>query len=227
MLVTAALSGCDHSAPFSNPQGTDVPFDPGPAGSADAQSRRTTAIRPGSPTAPAFSIRPSSCLGADGDVCLAELPPTGGSQRQLVCDVPGNRRRRTPSQSPPPAPTAALAFLSAGNGSLGGSSARVHRYRARSVTLDAGNPQTVRSMPFTPSGGTLQDYAGYLRWLTPARLAYVGQTFTTRAICPDSGTVRSIPSSYGTEVTVLDLRPTRGRHRGAGHHPGHRSGHDR
>jgi hypothetical protein len=35
----------------------------------------------------------------DQDVCLAELPPTGGQQRRLVCDIPGNGASTDAAQS--------------------------------------------------------------------------------------------------------------------------------
>ncbi len=203
VLVTAALFGCDHSAPFSNPQGTDVPFDPGPP------ARLT--LNPSHDGDPAWLADGSGILYSsrqifrpDTDVCLAELPPTGGSQRRLVCDVPGNRETTDALQSAAAGPDNRLAFLSAGNGSLGGSSPVFIDIALARSPLDAGNPQTVRRMPFTPSGGTPQDYAGYLRWLTSDRLVYVGQTFTTRPICPDSGCPLDT-IVVGTEVTVLDL----------------------
>jgi hypothetical protein len=93
--------------------------------------------------------------------------------------------------------------VSAGNGSLGGTSP-VFLAIAVAPTLDASNPQTVRSLPFTPAGGVTQDYAGYLRWLSADRLVYVGQQFKIRRVCPDPGCPLDTLIS-GTEVTLLDL----------------------
>lgn len=105
---------------------------------------------------------------------------------------------------PRPASTGRLAFLSAGNSGLAGTSPVVIGI-AVSTTLDAVNAQTVRGLPFTPPGGMLQDYAGHLRWLTPARLVYVGQQFRVRRPCGDPSQCPLDTLVAGTEVTVLDL----------------------
>jgi hypothetical protein len=139
----------------------------------------------------------------DDDVCLAELPPTGGSQRRLICDVPGDETSTDAVQSPAAAIDGRVAVVSAGNGSLGGTSP-VLLGIAVAPTLDASEPQTVRGLPFTPTGGVLQDYAGYLRWLQADRLVYVGQKFRIRRACPDPGCPLDT-LVIGTDVTILDL----------------------
>ncbi len=201
MFSLACLSAaCSHTEPFSNPQGTDTPFDPGPP------ARLT--LNPAHDGNPAWLADGSGILYSaqqlnrqDTDVCLAELPPTGGSQRRLVCDVPGDRETTDAAQSSAADPDGRLALLSAGNGTLGGTSP-VFLAIALSPTLDAADAQTVRSLPFTPAGGVLQDYAGHLRWLTPTRLVYVGQRFRVFSPCPECSLDTLID---GTEVTVLDL----------------------
>jgi hypothetical protein len=202
MLCLACLStACNHTEPFSNPQGTDRPFDPGPP------ARLT--LNPAHDGNPAWLADGAGILYSaqqlnrpDADVCLAELPATGGSQRRLICDVPGNKRTTDAVQSPAVAPDGRLALLSAGNGGLGGTNP-VFKGIAVSPTLDAASPQTVRSLPFTPIDGTLQDYAGYLRWLTPERLVYVGQQFRVLRPCPAPCPFDTLIS--GTEVTLLDF----------------------
>lgn len=203
MLSLACLSAaCSHSEPFSNPQGTDTPFDPGPP------ARLT--LNPAHDGNPAWLADGSGILYSaqqltrpDADVCLAELPPTGGSHRRLVCDVPGEKTTTDAAQSPAAAPDGRLAILSAGNGSLGGTSP-VFLGIAVSPTLDAVEAQTVRTLPYTPGGGVLQDYAGHLRWLTPERLVYVGQQFKSQRACPELGCPLDT-LIVGTEVTVLDI----------------------
>jgi hypothetical protein len=199
----ACLSAaCSHSEPFSNPQGTDTPFDPGPP------ARLT--LNPAHDGNPAWLADGSGILyssqqlnRADSDVCLAELPPSGGSQRRLICDIPGERSTTDAVQSPAAGLDGRLAFLSAGNGGLTGTNP-VFIEIAVSTTLDAGNAQRVRGLPFTPPGGVVQDYAGYLRWLTPAHLVYVGQQFRVLRPCGDI-TCPYDTLIYGTEVTLLDL----------------------
>jgi hypothetical protein len=203
MLSLACLSAaCSHSEPFSNPQGSDTPFDPGPP------ARLT--LNPAHDGNPAWLADGSGILyssqqldRADSDVCLAELPPTGGRQRRLICDIPGERSTTDAVQSPAAALDGRLAFVSAGNSSLAGTSP-VFIEIAMSTTLDAGNAQTVRGLPFTPAGGVIQDYAGYLRWLTPAQLVYVGQEFRVLRPCGDIACPYDT-LIYGTEVTLLDL----------------------
>ena len=203
MLVLMCLStACSHSDPFSHPLGTDTPFDPSPPVRltlSDGHDGHPTWLADG--TGILYSASQPS--REDGDVCLAELPASGGSQRQLVCNLPGEKTTTDAAQSPAVGADGALAFLSAGNGGLRGTNP-VFIGIAVSSTLDASNAQTVRGLPFTPTGGVLQDYAGYLRWLAPARLAYVGQQFRLFRPCGDI----SCPFDtllYGTEVTLLDF----------------------
>jgi hypothetical protein len=201
MLCLVSLVACSHSEPFSNPQGNDRPFDPGPP------ARLT--LNPAHDGNPAWLADGSGIVysaqqlqRADNDVCLAELPPGGGSHRRLDCDIPGERTTTDAVQAPAPAFDGRLAFVSVGNGGIGGPTP-VTRGIAVSPTLDAVNGQTVRSLPFAPDAGEPQDYAGYLRWLTPERLVYVGQHFGTFLPCPRTCPLDTVIS--GTEVTLLDV----------------------
>jgi hypothetical protein len=203
MLSLACLStACSHTEPFSTPPGNETPFDPGPP------ARLT--LNPAKDGNPSWLADGSGILYSaqqlnreDDDVCLAELPPTGGSQRRLLCDIPGEKTTTDAVQSPAAAPDGRFAVLSAGNGSLHGTNP-VFVAIAVAPTLDASGLQTVRSLPFTPSGGVSQDYAGSLRWLTPERLIYVGQKFKIRRACPEPSCPLDTLIS-GTEVTLLDL----------------------
>jgi hypothetical protein len=203
MLSLACLfTACSHTEPFSNPPGNETPFDPGPP------ARLT--LNPANDGNPSWLADGSGILYSaqqlhreDHDVCLAELPPTGGGQRRLICDIPGEKTTTDAVQSPSAALDGRIAVLSAGNGSLHGTSP-VFLEIVVTPTLDASDLQTVRSLPFTPGGGVLQDYAGYLRWLTPERLVYVGQQFKLLRACPDPGCPLDTLIS-GTEVTLLDL----------------------
>jgi hypothetical protein len=92
-------------------------------------------------------------------------------------------------------------MLSAGNGNIGGTSP-VFLDLVVLPTLDAPNAQRVRALPFTPAGGSPQDYAGHLRWLTSDALVYVGQRFLTKQDCETC--VRDTVI-VGTEVTTLTV----------------------
>jgi hypothetical protein len=120
-----------------------------------------------------------------------------------VCNLPGERTTKDAAQSPAAGPDGSLAFFSAGNGGLAGTNP-VFTDIVVSPSLDASMAQTVRHLPFTPAGGAPQDYAGYLRWLSPARLAYVGQQFRLLRPCGDTGCPFDT-LIYGTDVTVLDF----------------------
>jgi WD40-like Beta Propeller Repeat len=201
MLSLACLfTACSHTEPFSSLPGNDTPFDPGPP------ARLT--LNPANDGNPSWLADGSGILYSaqqlnreDEDVCLAELPPTGGSQRSLACDIPGGRLTTDAVQSPAAALDGRIAVLTAGNGTLGGNSP-VFLEIAVASTLDASNLETVRSLPLTPAGGVLQDYAGYLRWLSPTRLVYVGQQFRVLRACPEC-TLDTLIT--GTEVTLLDI----------------------
>jgi hypothetical protein len=60
----------------------------------------------------------------------------------------------------------------------------------------------VRSFPYTPAGGTEQFTAEAIRWLDPNHLVYLGQQFSSQAICPTCpvDTLRATQA-----VTILDL----------------------
>jgi hypothetical protein len=149
----ACLSAaCSHSEPFSNPQGTDTPFDPSPP------VRLTLNMaHDGNPAwlADGSGILYSSqqLSRPDADVCLAELPPTGGSHRRLVCDIPGERTTTDAAQSPAAGLDGRLGFLSAGNAGLAGTNPVLIGIAA-STTLDAGNAQTVRGLGDPADGGS-------------------------------------------------------------------------
>jgi hypothetical protein len=203
LWLVASAPGCSHSEPFDNSQGTEVPFDPGPP-------VRLT-VNPVQDAFPSWLADGTGILYSarqldrdDIDICLADLPPTGGQQRRLVCDIPGDEESTDAAQSSAASADGRVALLSAGNGSIGGSSP-VFLDLALLPTLDALDAQRVRALPFTPTGGRPQDYAGHLRWLTADALVYVGQRFRTNQECEpcpvDTVTV-------GTEVTTLSVDGT-------------------
>lgn len=200
LCLVALTVACSHSEPFTNPQGSDTPFDPGPP------ARLT--LNPAHDGQPSWLPDGSGILysaqqaeRADDDVCLAELPPTGGRQRRLLCDIPGDRESTDAAQAAVASASGPVALLSAGNGSLGGTSP-VFLHIALIPTLDALDPEMVRALPFTPAGGTSQDYAGYLRWLSADALVYVGQSFRVKRDCPPCALDTVLLS---TEITTLAL----------------------
>ncbi|HEX2217509.1 MAG TPA: hypothetical protein VHG35_01800 [Gemmatimonadales bacterium] len=202
LSLAAAGAGCSHSEPFSNPQGSEEPFDPGPP------ARLT--LNPGHDGHPSWLPDGSGILYSsqqldrtDADVCLTELPETGGRQRWLACDLAGDRTSRDAGQSAAVSPDGRLAVLRAGNGESGGQSP-VFLDIALAPSLDVHQAQTVRTLPFAPAGGASHDYAGHLRWLREDALVYVGQLFRAQPACPDRGCPLDT-LLLGTEVTLLEL----------------------
>jgi WD40-like Beta Propeller Repeat len=199
-VLASLLAGCSHSKPFAEREGSTAPFDPSPP-------IRLT-LNPGHDGEPSWLPDGSGILYSarqpdrdDGDTCLAELPGTGGGQRRLVCDVPGDRETTDALQAPAAAPDGRLALLTAGNGTIGGNTP-VFLGIALAPTLDASDAQTVRRLPFSPPGGLFQDYAGYLHWIDD-RVIYVGQRFWAVLRCPDRGCPLDTLIT-GTEVSILD-----------------------
>jgi hypothetical protein len=200
VCLVASAPACSHSEPFANPETGEQPFDPGPP------ARLT--VNPAQDGTPSWLADGSAILYSaqqlnrvDLDVCLAELPPTGGQQRRLVCDIPGNGASTDAAQSSAASADGRIALLSAGNGNIGGTSPAFLDI-ALIPTLDGVDAQRVRALPFTPTGGSAQDYAGHLRWLTADVLVYVGQRFRTKQDCETC--VRDTVI-IGTEVTTLTV----------------------
>jgi WD40-like Beta Propeller Repeat len=203
LCLVISASACSHSEPFANPETGEEPFDPGPP--------VTLTVNPAHDGAPSWLADGSGILYSaqqldrvDADVCLAELPPTGGQQRRLVCDIPGDGESTDAAQSSAASADGRVALLSAGNGNISGTSP-VFLDLALLPTLDALDAQRVRALPFTPAGGSQQDYAGHVRWLTADALVYVGQRFRTKQDCPVC--VRDTVI-VGTEVTTLTVDGT-------------------
>jgi WD40-like Beta Propeller Repeat len=202
LCLVASAPACSHTEPFANPETGEQPFDPGPP------ARLT--LNPAQDGSPSWLADGSAILYSaqqlnrvDLDVCLAELPPTGGQQRRLTCDIPGNGASTDAAQSSAASADGRIALLSAGNGNIGGTSP-VFLDLALIPTLDGVDAQRVRALPFTPSGGTRQDYAGHLRWLRADLLVYVGQRFVAQRPCPDE-TCPLDTLLVSTEVTTLTV----------------------
>lgn len=202
-LLAAGLAlACGHSEPFTTPPyGSDAPFDPTPP---QRLTYNTAADR-----GPAWLPDGSGLLYSaqqadrpDGDVCLALLPPGGGSQREFWCDVPDGASRRDAIESAAPAADGRLAFLSATGGPTGSSPVGVGI--ALAPTLDPRGADMVRSFPVTPAGGLPEGYAQHLRWLDGTRLVYVGEQFRVNQEC------RTCPLDtlhVGQGVSILETSP--------------------
>ncbi|HET7469948.1 MAG TPA: hypothetical protein VFJ81_09755 [Gemmatimonadales bacterium] len=192
---------CGHTDPFSTPPfTTDQPFDPTPPVQLtlnQAADRSPSWLPDGSGI-----IYSSQQLDRpDADVCLAELPPTGGTQRRLVCDL---SRLGSDTSNAIEAPVVAadgrLAFLKASS-SIGGTNPSRERL-AVAPTLDAANATEVQAVPYTPPGEPSRSGVQALRWLDPSHLIFVGGLATLRRAC-----VTCVLDTIvtGFKVDILDL----------------------
>jgi hypothetical protein len=192
---------CGHTDPFGTPPfTTEQPFDPTPP--------VQLTLNQGADRSPSWLpdgsgiIYSSQQLGRpDTDVCLAELPPTGGSQRRLVCDLSRlGSDTNNAIESPVVAADGRLAFLKAAS-SIGGT----NPFRERLVVapgLDAANATEVQAVPYTPPGEPARSGVQALRWLDPTHLIFVGGLAAIRRACAFC-VLDTIATGF--KVDVLDL----------------------
>jgi hypothetical protein len=186
-LVRLALAGgaflglaCGHTDPFSiPPYGTNQPFDPTPPVRLtlnEAADREASWLPDGSGIL--YSSRQEG--RSDGDVCLAELPPTGGSQRRLVCDLtPGGIDSTNAIEWPVVGPQARLAFVRASGLRRDIGPLQVDVVVASG--LDPSKSSGVQPVPYTIPGEPRHNAVTQLRWLPDGRLIYVGGRVVYRA----------------------------------------------
>ena len=181
LLLLASL-GCGHTEPFStNQPRTDVPFDVGPP------ARLTVNQGPdrGAAWLPDGSgiLYSSQQLGRrDNDVCLALIPATGGSQRQLTCDLsPTGADSADAIESPAPTADGRVAFVELAS--------RIQAITPENSSISIGmlaNPTArtrVQIIPYTIPGGPLHSGASQLRWLTTDLLLYLGERVDYQRVC--------------------------------------------
>jgi hypothetical protein len=192
--------GCGHTEPFSSPPyGTDAPFDPSPP---QRLTYNEAADRAPSwtPDGGGLLYSAQQTTRLDDDLCAALLPPTGGRQLGLWCDVPGGAAQTDAVEWPAVGPEGRLAFVGA-TGAIGGLSP-VTQGIELAATLDPAGAEMVRSFPYAPAGSTEHFTAEAIRWLDANRLVYLGQQFSSQAVCATCAvdTLRATQA-----VTILDL----------------------
>jgi WD40-like Beta Propeller Repeat len=202
VVGSALLSlACAHTDPFSTPPfTTEQPFDPTPPVQLtlnQAADRSPSWLPDGSGI-----IYSSQQLGRpDADVCLAALPPTGGTQRRLVCDLSRlGSDTNNAIESPVVAADGRLAFLKA-TSSIGGTNPFRERL-AIAPGLDAANATEVQAIPYTLPGEPTRSGLQALRWLDPNHLIFVGGLATIRRACANC-VLDTIATGF--EVDILDL----------------------
>jgi hypothetical protein len=192
---------CGHTDPFAAPPyGTTQPFDPTPPvrltlnASAD---REASWLPDGSGIL--YSTQPVG--RRDFDVCLAELPPGGGSQRRLVCDLTSLGKNTTNAiEWPVVAADGRLAFVKASS-SIGGTGPSLEAV-AVAPRLDATIASSVQPIPYTIPGESPHTAVTALRWQRDGRLVYVGSAVAYRRPCP---TCVQDTLVAGRKVMLLDV----------------------
>ena len=182
LLALAAALGCGHTEPFGTPPfDRDQPFDPNPPVRLTLNrgpDRRPAWIPDGSGI-----LYSTQLVGIRGnDVCLARLPATGGSQRQLTCALnPASVNLTDALESAAPATDGRLAFVAAT--SLVGALVPDAQSIALASIADPATRQSLQSVPYTLPGGRLHQGISQIRWLGSSRLVFLGEAVTVRRPC--------------------------------------------
>src|SRR6266545_1937653 len=188
-LCRMALAGgallvlaCGHTEPFSTPPyGTNQPFDPTPP---VRLTFNTGPDRGASwlPDGSGILYSAQQPARPDVDVCLAELPPEGGTQRRLVCDLSSADESLTNAfESPAAGADGRLAFVKA-SGSVGTPNPS-REGLVVAPALDASNPMELQRLPYSLPGEPTHSGITQLRWLTQNRLVYLAEGVVYRTPC--------------------------------------------
>lgn len=196
-LGLVLLLACGHTEPFATPPvGSGAPFDPTPPVRLtfnQGPDRGASWLPDGSGI-----MYSAQQLGrADHDVCLALIPPAGGTQRQLTCDLSPTGGDSTDAlEAAAPAPDGRVAFVALGS--------RINAipYGGAAISVgDGTNPANrtrVQPLPYSVVPGRVHSSASQLRWLTPTRLIYLAERIDYHIHCP-------ICTEWDTMVTGRDV----------------------
>lgn len=200
LLLPLAVLGCAHSDPF--PSGN--PDDNGPFSGPPPQ---LLTLHRGVDRTPSWSADGTRLLYSfnlvdlpDQDACLGVLPPAGGTRQHELCPSGDTYNELVEVREwPALSPTGQLAWVEQEN-LLG---IRVPSSGAiRIGTLSQLDPGiVVRTLPYTPPGGSLHLTATHLAWLGTDSLVYVGADFVTTRACNGCKLDTLI---IGREVVILD-----------------------
>ena len=197
-----ALVGCGHSEPFGERSyDTDQPFNPSPPVQLTlnrGHDRRAAWLPDGSGIVYSTQ-RPGD---RDRDVCLAELPSTGGRQRWLVCNLsPMGENLSDAIESAAPGAEGQLAFYGASS-RVGASLPERQGLELGSFT-DPASAGMLLSIPYTVAGSRTHTGISQLRWLGPARLLFLGEivAVTNPCIGCEQDTLRSGRDAVSIQVT--------------------------
>jgi len=201
LFVLWGIVGCGHSEAFTPRDfGTDAPFDPTPPVQLTlnrGHDRRAAWLPDGSAILYSTQLEGTR----DHDICLATLPPTGGRQRGLTCDLTGDAHNRTESfESAAPAEDGRLAFVAA-TGAIGLITPELQELSLATVADPAFRTPLLR-IPYTIPGHRTHGGISQVQWLSPTRLLFLGEAVSIASLCDgcQRDTVRS-----GLDAVWLDL----------------------
>jgi hypothetical protein len=137
----------------------------------------------------------------DADVCVAELPPTGGSRRRLVCDAGGPAETiGNGAEWAVVGTDGALAYVKA-SWTVGGTNPGAEAVAVAS-TLDPLAAADVQPIPYAIEGEPQHTGIQALHWHQPGTLVFVGGLVAYRRPCPTC-VLDTIVS--GVKVVTLDV----------------------
>lgn len=177
------LLGCEHSEPFgSKGFDSDQPFNSSPPIQLTLNrgpDRRAAWLRDGS------GILYSTQLSGrpDNDVCLGELPPGGGRQRALTCDLSPTGPQLTEAlESAAPFDDGRLGFVAAT--SPPGAITPNQQVLAIGRVDEPATLTELFPIPYTIPGRRTHGGLSQLNWLGPDQLVYLGEAVNPFAPCP-------------------------------------------
>jgi hypothetical protein len=201
LLALWGLAGCGHTEPFAHQDfGTDAPFDPTPP---IRITLNTGHDRRAAWTPDGSAILYSTQLEGtrDHDICLAVLPPTGGRQRNLTCDLTGDSKNLTESfESAAAAQDGRLAFV-AGTGAIGLAAPELQQLSLATLADPAARTPLL-TIPYTIPGHRTHGGISQVQWLGPTRLLFLGEAVSIASLCLgcQRDTIRS-----GLDAVWLDV----------------------
>ena len=201
VLAGTGLYGCGHSEPFGTPTfGSDQPFDPTPPVQLTL-NRGPDRSAAWLPDGSGILYSTQSEARQDHDVCLAELPATGGRQRSLQCDLSPSAWQLTEAlESAAPADDGRLAFFA--STSFIGATFPDSQRLAIGQRQNPAERTSLLAIPYTIPGHPTHGGISQLRWLGPSRLLFLGEA--VNIITPCNGCQKDTLRS-GLDAVVLDL----------------------
>jgi hypothetical protein len=180
--LVAVVAGCGHTDSFTSPPyGTDAPFDPSPPVRLTFNSLPDLSAA-WLPDASGILYSTQLAERADNDLCLALLPPAGGSQLQVTCDLSvGGVDSTNAIESPAPLSDGRLAFVES-SGQIGAPGALTQSI-VIAPSLDPSGATRVQRIPYIVAGEPEHNHVRGIRWLGTGRLVFIGGNVAYLADC--------------------------------------------